>query len=196
MTLSPSREEARERRHVELRSALVHWNRTHPRRVGIKGPGQRLPDIPLEPVPTSGYRLPSAAAGSARNLAPTSPDPEEAYSPPLDAGEWWTNEDQRAVEELMAHEPMVNRLSPLVTPPLLSVPTVIGEEAVGLAPARVGAPPLTISGSLIGVVETRAMQMPTVESKETVGLAPACVKTPPLPTPEAWEELKLFECLK
>ena len=173
MTLSPSREEARERRHVELRSALVDWNRTHPRRVGIRGAGQRLPDIPLEPVPTSGYRLPSAAAGSARDLAPTSPDPEEAYSPPLDAGVWWADEDQRAVQELMTHEPMVNRLSPSVTPPLLSVPTVVGEEAVGLAPARVEAPPLTIPGSLIGVVEPTAMQLPTVESREAVGLAPS-----------------------
>jgi len=61
LTLSPTREEARERRQVELRSALVDWNRKHPRRVGIRGPGQRLPDIPLEPVSTSGYRLPSAA---------------------------------------------------------------------------------------------------------------------------------------
>ena len=55
LTLSPSREEARERRQVELRSTLVDWNRKHPRRVGIRGPGQRLPDIPLEPVSTSGY---------------------------------------------------------------------------------------------------------------------------------------------
>ena len=141
MTLSPSREAARERRHVELLSALVDWNRKHPRRVGIRGPGQRLPDIPLEPVSTSGYRLPSAAAGSARDLAPTSPGPEEAYSPPLDAGEWWANEDQRVVEELMTYEPMVNRLSPLVTPPVLSVPTVVGEEAADLVPACVETPP-------------------------------------------------------
>ena len=58
----------------------------------------------------------------------------------------------------MTYEPMVNRLSPLVTPPLLSVPMV--------------------------------------EDREAVGLAPACVEMSPLPSPEAWEELKLFGCLK
>jgi len=41
----------------------------------------------------------------------------------------------------MTYEPMVNRLSPLVTPPLLSVPTVVGEEAADLVPARVETPP-------------------------------------------------------
>jgi len=41
----------------------------------------------------------------------------------------------------MTHEPMVNRLSPLVTPPLLSVPMVEDREAVGLAPACVETPP-------------------------------------------------------
>jgi len=59
------------------------------------------------------------------------------------------------------------------------VPTVVGEEAVGLAPACVETPPLTIPGSLMGVVVPSAVQLPTVEDREAVGLAPACVETPP-----------------
>ena len=92
LTLSPSREEAGERRHAELRSILLHWNRKHPGRVGMRGVGQGLPSIPLDPMPSSGYRLSSAAAESARDLAPTSPDPEEAYEPPLEAEDQWTSE--------------------------------------------------------------------------------------------------------
>ena len=44
-----------------------------PGRVGMRGAGRGLPSIPLESMPPSGYRLPSAAAGSARDLAPPAP---------------------------------------------------------------------------------------------------------------------------
>jgi len=48
----------------------------------------------------------------------------------------------------------------------------------------------------MGLVVPTAMQLLTVEDREAVGLSPACVEMSPLPSPEAWEELKLFGCLK
>jgi len=63
------------------------------------------------------------------------------------------------------------------------VPTVVGEEAVGLAPACVETPPPAIPGSLMGVVVPTAVQLLTVEDREAVGLVPACVETPPLTIP-------------
>ena len=74
---------------------------------------------------------------------------------------------------------MVLRLSPLETPPFLSVPTGIGEEAVGLAPAGVETPLLALPGSLMGMEVPSAVPLPTAESEGAVGLAPAGVETPP-----------------
>jgi len=71
--------------------------------------GERVPSIPLEPVLDAGNSSSNAAAEREKVPPPTSPDPEEAYSPPLDAGEWWTSEDQRAVEELLNTEPLMSR---------------------------------------------------------------------------------------
>jgi len=79
LTLSPSREVARTSRRAELSSALRHWARKHPGKIGLRGTGHGPAVIPLESTPPRGYRLASAAAGSARDLAPASPDPEEAY---------------------------------------------------------------------------------------------------------------------
>ena len=84
------------------------------------------------------YRLPSAAAGSVRDLTPASPNLEEAYSPPLE------DETQWASEGPVGREPMVNRVSPLMTPQLSSVPTEVGGEAVGLAPVCAETPPLSL----------------------------------------------------
>jgi len=141
----------------------------------VRRAGERVPDIPLEPVLACDGNLPSAAAGSERDLPPASPGPEGAYSPPLVAGEWWAGEEQRAKDR----GPMVLRLSPLETPPFLSVPTGIGEEAVGLAPAGVETPLLALPGSLMGMEVPSAVRLPTVESEGAVGLAPAGVETPP-----------------
>ena len=126
LSLSPSGEEARQRRHAELSSTLAAWNRRHPKRAGMRKIGERVPSIPLEPVLAPGRSSPSATAVREKVPPPSSPDPEEAYSPPLDAGEWWTSEDQRAVEELLNTEPLMSQLSPLVTPPLWSEPTTEG----------------------------------------------------------------------
>ena len=84
LTFSPSREVARTSRRAELSSALRHWARKHPGKVGLRGVGHGPAVIPLQSTPPRGYRLASAAAGSARDLAPASPDPEEAYSPPAE----------------------------------------------------------------------------------------------------------------
>ena len=94
-----------------------------------------MPNIPLEPVSASGKCKPSAAAGSATQLTPASPDPEEAYSPE-DAGEWWNRESKRAMDEFLRQESLAKRLSPLATPPLLSEPTGDGEEVGDLIPTR------------------------------------------------------------
>ena len=141
--------------------------------------GERVPSIPLEPVWDPGSSSPNAAAQREKVPPPTSPEPEEAYSPPLDAGEWWTSEDQRAVEELLNTKPLMSQLSPLVTPPLWSEPTAVGGEAVGLAPARVGTPPLTRPGDPTGVVVPIAGPLPTVGHREAESLAPTGVETPP-----------------
>jgi len=83
LTLSPSRQEARSERLAQLRAILLHWERKHPGRTGLRGAGAMMPIIPLEPAPGRGYRLP-AAAGSARDMTPASPGPQDAYSPPLE----------------------------------------------------------------------------------------------------------------
>jgi len=130
-------------------------------------------DIPLESTPPRGYRLPSAAAGSARDLAPGSPDLEEAYSPPREEEVQWSGAG------LMGRDPMVNRVSPLATSRLPSVPTEVGGGAVGLAPAYVETYPLTFPGSLVGEAGPSAAPLLFEEGRDTVGLAP--VSAEPLP---------------
>jgi len=120
LTLSPSREVARTTCRAELCSALRHWARKHPGRVEVRGAGHGPSDIPLESTPPRGHRLLSAGAGSARDLAPASPDPEEPYSPPQEQEIQWSGAG------LMGRDPMVNRVSPLATPQLPSVPTEVG----------------------------------------------------------------------
>jgi len=151
----------------------------NPGRVELRGQGQKLPNIPLEPVSAGGRCKPSAAAGSARELTPASPDPEEAYSPPEDAGEWWNRESKRAMDEFLSQESLAKRLSPLATPPLLSVPTGDGEEVEDLIPTREETPSLTFPGSPVGVVGLTAVQLPTMADREAVGLAAARADTPP-----------------
>ena len=99
LTLPPSREVARTSRRAELSSALRHWARKHPRKMGLRGVGHGPAVIPLESTQPRGYRLASAAAGSARDLAPASPDPEEAYSPPEEEDAPWP--DRR----FLGHDP-------------------------------------------------------------------------------------------
>ena len=110
LTLSPSREVARTSRRTELSSALRHWARKHPGRTGLRGAGHGPTAIPLESTPPRGYRMASSAAGSARDLAPASPDPEDPYSPPAVDDNPWQQE-----ERFLGYSPMVNRVSPLAT---------------------------------------------------------------------------------
>ena len=166
LTLSPSREVARTSRRAELSSALHHWARKHPGKMGLRGAGHGPAVIPLESTPPRGYRLVSAAAGSARDLAPASPDPEEAYSPPQEEDILWPG------GRFLGHDPMVNRVSPLAIPQLPSLPTESGEEAVGLAPAYVETYPLTLLGSLEPLLFD--------EGRNTAGLAPVNAGTLPL----------------
>ena len=192
LSRSPSGEEARQRRHAELSSTLAAWNRRHPKRAEMRKIGERVPRIPLEPVLDPGSSSPNAAAEREKVPPPTSPEPEEAYSPPLDAGEWWTSEDQRAVEELLNTEPLMSRLSPLVTPPLWSEPTAVG----------LGMPPLARPGGPTGVVVPTRGPIPTLGHKETERL-----ETPPptlighprgrgaLQTSEMLEEAATVACI-
>jgi len=145
----------------------------------MRGPGQKLPKIPLEPVSVSGNRRPSAAAGSAKDLAPASPDPDEAYSPPENAGQWWNRESKRAMDEFLSQGSLAKRLSPLASPPLLSAPTGDGEKGEDLVLTREETPPLTFPGSPVGVVGLPVVQLSTVADNETAGLAAARADTPP-----------------
>jgi len=164
LTLSPSREVARTSRRAELSSALRHWARKHPGKVGLHGVGHGPVMIPLESTRPHGYRLASAAAGSAKDLAPASPDPEEPYSPPAEDDTSWP-------EGLLGNVPLVNRVSPLATPPRPPLPTESGVGAVGLAPAYVETHPLALPGSLVGEAGPPAVPLQFGESRDTVGLA-------------------------
>jgi len=159
--------------------------------------GERVQSIPLEPVLAPGNSSPSAAAGREKVPPLTSPDPEEDYSPLLNAGKWWTSEDQRAVEELLNTEPLMSQLSPLVTPPLWSEPTAVG----------LGMPPLARPGDPTGVVVPTVGPLPTLRHKEAESLAPTGVETPPptlaghprgigaLQTSEMLEEAATVACI-
>ena len=103
-------------------------------------------EIPLESTRSRGYRLGNAAAGSARDLAPASPDPEEPYSPP-ELDDPWPQE-----KGYLSCGPIVNRVSPLATPPCPLLPTESGVGAVGLPPAYAEAYPLALPGSPAGEV--------------------------------------------
>jgi len=128
LTLSPSRQEARSERLAQLRAILLHWERKHPGRTGLRGAGAMMPIIPLEPAPGRGYRLPAAAAGSARDLTPASPGPQDAYSPPLEEEGAWTGAGPAGPQ------PVVGRVSPRVIQQPLLQPTEVGEGAMSLAP--------------------------------------------------------------
>ena len=127
LTLSPSRQEARGQRHAQLRSTLLHWGRKHPGRTELRGIGQKVPSIPLEPTRGQGYRLPAAAAGSAKDLIPASPAPQEAYSPPGEVEGPWTDTGPTGLP------PVVGRVSPRVVPQPALEPTAVEEGAVNVA---------------------------------------------------------------
>jgi len=115
----------------------------------------------------------SAAAGSARDLAPASPDSEEAYSPPQEEDIPWPG------GRFLGHDPMVNRVSPLATPQLPSLPTESVEGAVGLAPAYVETYPLALPRSLVGEAGPPAVPPLFDEGRNTAGLAPVSAGTLP-----------------
>ena len=189
LTLSPSREVARTSRREELSSALRHWARKHPGKMGLRGAGHGPAVIPLESTPPRGYRLASAAAGSARDLAPASPDPEEAYSPPAEEDTPWPD------GRFLGYDPLVNRVSPLATPPLPSLPTESGEGAVGLAPAYVETYPLALPGSLVGEAGPPAVPPLFDEGRNTAGPAPVCAGTlPPAPAESQSRERAIRAC--
>jgi len=131
-------------RHAQLRSTLLHWGRKHPGRAGLRGAGEKVSTIPLEPARGRGYRLPAAAAGSARDLAPASPDPQEAYSPPLEVESPWTGAGPAGPQ------PVVGRVSPRVVKQPSLEPTDVGEGAMSLAPAYEGTYCLTFPESPLG----------------------------------------------
>ena len=162
LTLSPSREVARTSRRAELSSVLRHWARKNPGTTGLHGVRHGPVEIPLESTRPRGYRLGSAAAGSARDLAPASPDPEEPYSPPAEDDTVW------AEEEPLENVPLVNRVSPLATPPRPSVPTGSGVGAVGWPPAYVETYPLALPGSLVGEAGPPAVPPLFDEGRNTV----------------------------
>jgi len=144
LTLSPTRQAARGERLAQLRAILLHWGRKHPGRTGLRGAGTTMPIIPLEPAPGRGYRLSAAAAGSARDLAPTSPDPRSPYSPPvIEEGAW-------AGTESTGPPPVVGRVSPRVIQQPLLPPT---EGAMSLAPEYEALYSLSFPDSPLGVAE-------------------------------------------
>jgi len=82
------------------------------------------------------------------------------------------------MDEFLSQESLAKRLSPLATPPLLSVPTGDGEEIEDLIPTREETPPFTFPESPVGVVGLQAVQLPTVANREAVDLAAARADTP------------------
>jgi len=127
LTLSPSRQEARDQRHAQLRSTLRHWGRKHPSRTELRGAGREVPVIPLEPARGQGYRLPAAAAGSAEQLTPASPVPPDAYSPPGEVEGVWPDTGPTGLP------PVVGRVSPRVVPQPPLEQTVEEGGAVNMA---------------------------------------------------------------
>jgi len=172
LTLSPSRQEARDQRHAQLRSALRHWGRKHPGRMELRGVGREVPTIPLEPVRGHGYRLPAAAAGSAKELTPASPAPPEAYSPPGEVEGVWPDTGA------MGLPPVVGRVSPRVVQQPASESPVVGEETVNLATAFPGTG-FDFLESTLGVAGPPVTSFIPEMSLETLGLAADQLETPP-----------------
>ena len=171
LTLSPTRQAARSERLAQLQAVLLHWGRKHPGRKGLRGAGATMPIIPLEPAPGRGYRLlAAAAAGSARDLAPASPDPRSPYSPPAaEEGDWTGTEPT-------GPPPVVGRVSPRVVQPPLLPPT---EGAMSLAPEYEALFQMSFPESPLGVAEPPVD--PLLPRGET-GMwdqAPQGIKTPP-----------------
>jgi len=173
LTLSPSRQEARSERRAQLRAILLHWERKHPGRTELRGVGEMMPIIPLEPAPGRGYRLTAAAAGSARDLVPASPDPQEAYSPPLEAEGPWTDAGPVGLQ------PVVGRVPPRVVQPPSSDPTDVGGGAMSLATAYEGTYCLASPESSLGVAGPPVVPFLPEMGLETLGLAPENMETPP-----------------
>ena len=169
LTLSPSRQEARDQRHAQLRSTLRHWERKHPSRTEPRGVGREVPVIPLESVKGHGYRLPAAAAGSAKGLTPASP---EAYSPPREIEGPWT------ITEPLGLPPVVGRVSPRVMPQPPLGPTVEEGGAVNVATIYQGACFDFLENPMEMVGPPGVSSIPEM-SLETLGLAAEQLETPP-----------------
>ena len=173
LTLSPSRQEARDQRHAQLQSALRHWGRKHPGRTELRGAGRDVPAIPLEPARGHGYRLPAAAAGSIRDVAPASPDPREAYSPPSEAeGPWIAGEPAGL-------PPVVGRVSPRVVQQPASEPIDAGGEVLSLTDTYGDMYSLSLPESSPGAAGPPVMSFIPEMNLETLGLAAERLETPP-----------------
>jgi len=172
LTLSPSRQEARGQRHAQLRSTLLHWGRKHPGRTELRGIGQKVPTIPLESTRGQGYRLPAAAAGSAKDLTPASPALPEAYSPPGEVEGPWTDTGP------MGLPPVVGRVPPRVVPQPSLEPTVVEGGAVNVATMYQGTC-FDFLESPMGMAGPSAMSSIPEMSLETLGLAAEQLETPP-----------------
>ena len=173
LTLSPSRQEARDQRHAQLRSTLRHWGRKHPSRTELRGAGREVPAIPLEPARGHGYRLPAAAAGSVRDVTPASPDPREAYSPPLEA------ESPRTAGEPVGLQPVVGRVPPRVVQQSASESTDAGGEVLSSTATYGDVYSLSLPESLLGAAGPTVMSFIPEMSLETLGLEPEAMATPP-----------------
>ena len=170
LTLSPSRQAARSHSLAQLQAVLLHWGRKHPGRRGLRGAGAAVPIIPLEPAPGRGYRLAAAAAGSARDLAPASPDPQGAYSPPLE------EEGAGVGAEPTGPLPMIGRVSPRVVQPLALPPA---EGVMSMGPDYEAMFDLAFPGSPLGVAEPPVDPLLTSGEAGMQGQVPKGMKTPP-----------------
>jgi len=117
--------------------------------------------------------MPAAAAGGAKDLAPASPDPQEAYSPPVEVEGPWTDTGPVGLQ------PVVGRVSPRVIQQPSSEPTDVGGGAVNVATAYQGTYCLDFLESSLRMAGPPVVPLLPEMGMETLGLAPEHMETPP-----------------
>jgi len=106
-------------------------------------------------------------------VAPASPDPQEAYSPPLEAEGPWTDVEHAGLQ------PVVGRVPPRVVQQPSSEPTDAGGGVMSLTTAYGGMYSLSLPESSLGVAGPPVMSLIPEMSLETLGLEPETIETPP-----------------